>query len=79
MLNVLAVWENKGLFRVKSESDNVFHVVDSHFDSSTISLELKFRLENELFIISDLDDQRHVEYILEVFCKDEGKKKKKWD
>ena len=72
VLNVLAVREDESLFRVKAESYNIFYVVNTHLDSSTVAFKLEFRLKNELFIVSNLDHKRDIKDVLEVLCEDEG-------
>lgn len=72
MLNVLAVREDECLFRVKAESNDIFYVVDSHFDGSAVTFKLELRLENEFLIVSNLDHERYIEHVLEVLSENEG-------
>ena len=61
VLNVLAVGKDEGLLGIKAKSDDILDVADGVLLDFIKGV---LRPEEELFVISDLDDQRHIEGFL---------------
>ena len=68
ILDVLYVRKDKGLLRIKTESDNILDVGDSHLNGLLKSI---LRSVEILLIVSNLDNYRNIESFLEVSGEDE--------
>jgi hypothetical protein len=61
-LNVIQVCKDKGLGHVKPASDDIFSI----FEGQSVALvQLQIGLEQELLVISQLDNKRTIECILQ--------------
>ena len=72
VLDVLNVAENECLFRVKSKCNDVLDVVEAHANGAFGTIKVELRTVDKLLVICNLDDQRHVEGVLQVLGEDEG-------
>mmetsp|Transcript_56151 Transcript_56151/g.64089 ORF Transcript_56151/g.64089 Transcript_56151/m.64089 type:complete len:224 (-) Transcript_56151:324-995(-) len=71
VLDVFDIGENESFLGVKSTGNDIFNIFHSHLNA-LIQFEILFM--NILFIISDLDDQRDIKSLLQVFSENKGNK-----
>ncbi len=71
VLNVSDVRKNESLLWIKTKGDDILDVVDAHLDCTILTFKFILRLVDILFIVGDLDDERHIKSLLQVLCEEE--------
>jgi len=71
VLNVPNVRKNESLLWIKTKGDDILDVVDAHLDCAILTFKFILRLVDILFIVSDLNDERHIKSLLQVLREEE--------
>lgn len=70
VLDVFNVREDESLFWIKTKSNDILNIVNTHCDCALRSFKLEFWPIYVLFIVGDLNNQRHIKCVLQILGED---------